>query len=159
MHYVFTLINPMYIPYAAVYFVDRVYVACTLNNACDELTLANYMTQEVIVMAFSVLLHIPIWSVCLRLAEIKKSGGRTSELFGRSLKVETHPSSDECYGEFEDDDVRNERNKVNRICGGQQNCAAPVVLVKVGKICARFSNLIIRIFSLVEPPQRVQPGK
>lgn len=126
----------MYIPYAAVYFVDRVYVACTLSNACGELTLVNYMTQEVIVMAASVLLHIPIWSLCLRIAEIQKSGGRTSEVFRfRKSKVETNFNAEECYGEFEDDDVRMERTKVDRICSDQTpSNEPPVVLVKVIRV-------------------------
>lgn len=78
LHYIFSLINPMYIPYAAVYFVDRVYVACRLSSACADLSFENYMTEEVIVMIVGVLLHIPIWLLLLRIVEIKKYGIVTS---------------------------------------------------------------------------------
>lgn len=84
LHYVFSLINPMYIPYATVYFVDRVYIACRLSSACAELSMAHYMTEEVIVMACGCLLHIPIWAFCLRVSDVMKSGGRMRDLFHRS---------------------------------------------------------------------------
>lgn len=90
MHYVFSLLNPMYIPYAAVYFVDRVYVACRLSSACAELSLANYMTEEVIVMGLGAILHVPIWALCLRIVDISKTGGKVRDAF-RSKKV--RPSS------------------------------------------------------------------
>lgn len=77
----FSLINPMYIPYATVYFVDRVYIACQLSSACAELSMAHYMTEEMIVMACGCLLHIPIWAFCLRISDVMKSGGRLRDLF------------------------------------------------------------------------------
>lgn len=87
LHYVFSLLNPMYIPYAAVYFVDRVYVACRLSSACAELSLANYMTEEVIVMGLGAILHVPIWALCLRIVDISKTGGKVRDAF-RSKKVQ-----------------------------------------------------------------------
>lgn len=86
LHYVFSLLNPMYIPYAAIYFVDRVYVSCRLSSACAELSLSNYMTEEVIVMALGAILHIPIWALILRIVDIRKSGGKVKDAF-RSKKV------------------------------------------------------------------------
>lgn len=86
LHYVFSLLNPMYIPYAAIYFVDRVYVSCRLSSACAELSLSNYMTEEVIVMALGAILHIPIWALILRIVDIRKSGGKVRDAF-RSKKV------------------------------------------------------------------------
>lgn len=81
----------MYIPYATVYFVDRVYIACRLSSACAELSMAHYMTEEVIVMACGCLLHIPIWAFCLRVSDVMKSGGRMRDLFHRSA-VRCDPS-------------------------------------------------------------------
>lgn len=76
----------MYIPYAAVYFVDRVYVACRLSSACAELSLANYMTEEVIIMGLGAILHVPIWALCLRIVDVSKTGGKVRDAF-RSKKV------------------------------------------------------------------------
>lgn len=76
------MLNPMYIPYAAIYFVDRVYVACRLSGACAELTLANYMTHEVLVMAVGTVLHIPIWALVLCVCDARKSGVRVRDALG-----------------------------------------------------------------------------
>ncbi|XP_049544231.1 cholesterol transporter ABCA5-like isoform X2 [Anopheles darlingi] len=115
LHYVFSLINPMYIPYATVYFVDRVYIACRLSSACAELSMAHYMTEEVIVMACGCLLHIPIWAFCLRVSDVMKSGGRMRDLFHRSANEEDVMTEEQCTGEYEDEDVRNERSRVFRL--------------------------------------------
>lgn len=82
LHCVFSLLNPMYIPYAAIYFVDRVYVACRLAGACSELSLANYMTPEVLVMALGTVLHIPLWALALRVCDARKSGGKIRDALG-----------------------------------------------------------------------------
>ncbi|XP_037043268.1 ATP-binding cassette sub-family A member 9-like [Bradysia coprophila] len=136
LHYVFSLLNPMYIPYAAVYFVDRVYVACRLSSACAELSLADYMTEEVIVMGIGAILHVPIWALCLRIVDISKTGGKVRDAFRSKKKLECDDNSsvdDVIPGEYEDNDVRNERARINRLCTEQQHNAAtvqPVVIVR-----------------------------
>lgn len=123
----------MYIPYALIYFVDRIYITCRLSSTCAELTICNYLTEEIIVMAFGVLLHIPIWILFLKIADVKKNGGKTRDIFPKKAKtVVTSPPVDECVGEFEDEDVRNEREKVNRLCSSTSLLNSPtVVVVKV----------------------------
>ncbi|XP_053687568.1 cholesterol transporter ABCA5-like [Sabethes cyaneus] len=131
LHYVFSLLNPMYIPYAAVYFVDRVYIACRLSSACAELSMAHYMTEEMIVMACGCLLHIPIWAFCLRVSDLVKSGGRVRDMFHRATNEEDIVTEEQCIGEYEDEDVRNERAKIFRLsCQEQNDQPQPVVLVK-----------------------------
>ncbi|XP_029731356.2 cholesterol transporter ABCA5-like [Aedes albopictus] len=131
LHFVFSLINPMYIPYATVYFVDRVYIACQLSSACAELSMAHYMTEEMIVMACGCLLHIPIWAFCLRVSDVMKSGGRLRDLFHHKASEEDVMAEDQCIGEHEDEDVRNERSKVFRLTTQEQTGQVePVVLVK-----------------------------
>lgn len=76
LHALFALVCPVYLPYAAVYFVDRVYVACRLSNACAALRLADYMTGEVLVMVAGALLHVPVWWMALRLMDEWKTGAR-----------------------------------------------------------------------------------
>ncbi|XP_058834897.1 cholesterol transporter ABCA5-like [Topomyia yanbarensis] len=131
LHYVFSLLNPMYIPYAAVYFVDRVYIACRLSSACAELSMAHYMTEEMIVMVCGCLLHIPIWAFCLRISDIVKSGGRMRDMFHRAPSEEDIVTEEQCIGEYEDEDVRNERAKIFRLTSQEQaSQTQPVVLVK-----------------------------
>lgn len=85
LHVVFSLLNTMYIPYAVVYFVDRVHLMCRVNLACTNLTFADYFTDEIIVMLVGILLHIPIWFFVLLILDIKKSGGRASDVFKHFL--------------------------------------------------------------------------
>lgn len=81
LHVVFSLLNTMYVPYAAVYYVDRVHLMCSINAACHHLTMSDYLTSEIIVMGLGVILHCPFWFFVLLLLDIKKSGGNFSDFF------------------------------------------------------------------------------
>lgn len=129
----------MYIPYALVYFVDRIFIACNLNSACANLSFVNYMTEEIIVMIVSVIIHIPIWSVCLKIVDIKKNGGKIKDLIRKKVESEDTLTIEECVGEFEDEDVRMEREKVHKLgMVEDETTQPPVVVVKVCKILLLF---------------------
>ncbi|XP_025262176.1 ATP-binding cassette sub-family A member 5 isoform X1 [Camponotus floridanus] len=134
LHVVFSLLNTMYVPYAAVYYVDRVYLMCSINAACHHLTMSDYLTTEIMLMAFGVLLHIPLWFFVLLLLDIKKSGGNVSDFFkyflrnGGSIGEEIMENSD--IGEHEDTDVKNERQKVFNLITSSAVQEPPVVLVQ-----------------------------
>lgn len=81
LHTFFSLVNTLYLPYAVIYFVDRVYIMCSMNPACNYLVFSDYLTDEIIIMIFSALLHIPFWFLMLRVVDVKKSGGKVSEAF------------------------------------------------------------------------------
>lgn len=83
LHVLFSLLNTMYIPYAIVYYVQRVYLMCKHNGACSSanLDLTDYMTDEIVVMLVGIFLHIPFWYFVLMVVDIKKSGGKVSEAF------------------------------------------------------------------------------
>ena len=121
----------MYIPYALVYFVDRIYIGCSLTSACASLSFINYLTEEIIVMIVSVVLHIPVWSVCLRIVDIKKNGGKIRDIWKRKLEEEEVLPAEECVGEFEDEDVKVEREKVLSMSSTSNIDLQPVVIVKV----------------------------
>ncbi|KAL7012162.1 hypothetical protein ACKWTF_014662 [Chironomus riparius] len=131
LHYFLSILNPMYIPYALIYFVDRIYIACSISNACSNLTIANYMTEEIIVILASSLLHIPIWSVCLMIADIKKNGGKIRDLIKRK-KNELEEPVEEYTGDYEDSDVKMEREKVAKMsmCEQSDEAGQPIVIVK-----------------------------
>lgn len=86
LHVIFSLLNTMYIPYAIVYYVQRVYIMCKVNIACTELTLGDYVTPEIIVMVIGIIIHIPFWFFMLLVIDIKKSGGRVRDAF-KFIKV------------------------------------------------------------------------
>lgn len=71
----------MYIPYAIIYYVQRVYLMCNVNLACTNLTLADYMTDEIIVMLVGILINIPFWFFILMVVDVRKSGGRVGDVF------------------------------------------------------------------------------
>ncbi|GFG35680.1 hypothetical protein Cfor_11467 [Coptotermes formosanus] len=133
LHMVFSLLNTMYIPYAVVYFVDRVHLMCRVNLACTNLTLADYITDEIVVMLVGIVLHIPIWFFVLLILDIKKSGGKASDVFKHFLsdnnKITAEVVENNDVGEHEDDDVRTERQKVADILSNW-NAKPPVVVVQ-----------------------------
>ncbi|XP_032674925.1 ATP-binding cassette sub-family A member 5-like isoform X2 [Odontomachus brunneus] len=134
LHVIFCLLNSMYVPYAAVYYVDRVYLMCSINAACHHLTMSDYLTTEIIVMVIAVLLHCPMWFFVLVLLDIKKNGGKISEYFkyylrkGRSISEEIIENSD--VGEHEDADVKTERQRVFNLVSSSAVQEPPVVLVQ-----------------------------
>jgi hypothetical protein len=71
----------MYVPYAALYYIDRVHLMCSINAACHHLSISDYLTSEIIVMALGVMLHCPIWFFVLVLLDTKKSGRNIKDFF------------------------------------------------------------------------------
>ncbi|XP_043254267.1 ABC transporter A family member 1-like isoform X1 [Colletes gigas] len=134
LHVIFSLLNTLYVPYAAVYYVERVHLMCSINAACHHLTMSDYLTTEIILMAFGVLLHCPVWFFVLLLLDIKKSGGNVSDIFkhflrnGGSVGEEIMENSD--IGEHEDADVKAERQKVFNLITSSSVQEPPVVLVQ-----------------------------
>lgn len=119
LHIICSLLNTMYLPYAIIYYVQRVDLACKSNFGCTELTLENYMTKEIIVIFVGLLLHIPFWFFILLIIDIKKSGGRVKDIFMfrknviDDLTEDANEVSD--IGENEDHDVKAERHKVKNL--------------------------------------------
>ncbi|KAG7209072.1 hypothetical protein KM043_015226 [Ampulex compressa] len=134
LHVVFSLLNTMYVPYAAVYYVERVHLMCSINAACHHLTMSDYLTTEIILMIFGLILHCPLWFFVLLLLDIKKSGGNVGDIFkhflrnGGSIGEEIMENSD--IGEHEDADVKTERQKVFNLITLSSVQEPPVVLVQ-----------------------------
>ncbi|XP_044260177.1 cholesterol transporter ABCA5-like [Tribolium madens] len=133
LHILFSLLNAMYIPYAIIYYIQRVYIMCKLNSTCNTLTLTDYMTSEIIVMLVGILVNIPFWFFVLMVIDIKKSGGRVSDAF-KFFKRNTDENIEDInelsdIGENEDQDVKTERGKVKNL----MDCHVvnpPVVMVQ-----------------------------
>ncbi|XP_018316793.1 ATP-binding cassette sub-family A member 5 [Mycetomoellerius zeteki] len=136
LHVAFSLLNSMYVPYAAVYYVDRVHLMCSINAACHYLAMSDYLTMEIILLAFGALLQCPIWLIILLILDINKSGGNVSDVFkyyflsdGDSIREEIMENSD--IGEHEDTDVKNERQKVfNFVVSSALGQEPPLVLLQ-----------------------------
>ncbi|XP_014207034.1 ATP-binding cassette sub-family A member 5-like isoform X2 [Copidosoma floridanum] len=135
LHVVFSLCNTMYVPYAALYYIDRVHLMCSINTTCHHLSIFDYLTWEIIVMGLGVMLHCPLWFFVLMLLDTKKSGGKVKEFFkyfmrnGSSVGEEIMENND--VGEHEDSDVKNERQKVfNIMTSSSAGQEPPVVMVQ-----------------------------
>ncbi|KPJ13052.1 ABC transporter A family member 6 [Papilio machaon] len=111
LHLVFSFLDVMYIPYAIIYYVDRVYLTCNLRGLCMEPELWSYFTAEVWVLIVAMLVHVPICGAALLAADRLKSGGRICPKSSPAKRVLDTES--EAGGEVgEDEDVRRERRRV-----------------------------------------------
>ncbi|CAD6242712.1 GSCOCT00009542001.2-RA-CDS [Cotesia congregata] len=134
LHVVFSLLNATYLPYASVYYLDRVHLMCSINAACHHLTMFDYLTTEIIVMAVGALLHIPVWFFVLMVLDIKKTGGKMSDVFkyfgrnGGAIGEEIMENTD--VGDHEDTDVKNERQRIFNVVNSSSVQEPPVVLVQ-----------------------------
>ncbi|XP_066148886.1 cholesterol transporter ABCA5-like [Euwallacea fornicatus] len=131
LHCTFSITNTMYIPYAIFYYIQKVYMLCNVNLACDRLTLASYFTFEIGICLFGMLINIPLWFLLLRVVDIMKNGGNVSDAFkfrkGSNEEV-LSPCEEAEVGINGDDDVKAEREKVKNLINSH-NVTHPVVMV------------------------------
>ncbi|XP_039751795.1 ATP-binding cassette sub-family A member 5-like isoform X1 [Pararge aegeria] len=114
LHLVFSFLDVMYIPYAIIYYVDRVYLTCNLRGLCTVPDLASYFTAEVWVLIVAMLVHVPICGAVLLAADRLKSGGRICP--HKNSPPEKPDMESEVGGELgEDEDVRRERRRVSSL--------------------------------------------
>ncbi|XP_072934146.1 cholesterol transporter ABCA5-like [Epargyreus clarus] len=127
LHLVFSFLDVMYIPYAIIYYVDRVYVTCNLRGVCTTPELWSYFTAEVWVLVAAMLLHVPLCGAALLVADRLKSGGRVCAKKG-ALGAGPDPELEVGCEAGEDEDVRRERRRVANILH-QPPQNAPVLVV------------------------------
>lgn len=113
LHTLFSFLDVMYIPYAIIYYVDRVYMTCNLSDHCPEPELSSYFTREIWVLLVAMVFHIPACGALLRAADRMKSGAPVCK--------NSHSPIDQTFGDeersvggetAEDEDVRKERRRV-----------------------------------------------
>ncbi|KAL0868036.1 hypothetical protein ABMA27_008685 [Loxostege sticticalis] len=135
LHLVFSFLDVMYIPYAIIYYVDRVYLTCNLRGLCTTPALSVYFTAEVWVLIAAMLFHVPVSGTVLLAADRWKSGGhickrkRSSSESPVDLEVEVGGQ----YEAGEDEDVRRERRRVAAIMQQPTNNAPALVVHNLRK--------------------------
>ncbi|GLH01026.1 Probable multidrug resistance-associated protein lethal(2)03659 [Gryllus bimaculatus] len=115
LHFFFSFFCSPYIPFSIIYYVDSVYYICKVNSSCHHPVLASYMTDEIIVILTSCILHIPLWYLLLVILDVHSTGGKASDVFRcllPKLVIESSGEENTDVDEHEDDDVRTEREKV-----------------------------------------------
>ncbi|GBP64673.1 hypothetical protein EVAR_47689_1 [Eumeta japonica] len=114
LHLVFSFLDVMYIPYAIIYYVDRVYMRCNLHGHFTEPTLSSYFTAEIWVLLAAMVVHVPLCSAALLAADRLKSERRIC-----SKTQPPPPSAPDVEAEFseagEDEDVRRERRRASAL--------------------------------------------
>ncbi|XP_071448970.1 cholesterol transporter ABCA5-like [Hetaerina americana] len=132
LHVFLSLVDPMYIPYAIVYFVNRVYVSCEVNAACAALSFSDYATDEILVILVSTIFHAPVCLLLLVVLDVRKGGGRVSDIFAYFKCTKKAPVSEDIVenndiGSHEDTDVKAERQKVAQLLSS--NVVQPPVVI------------------------------
>ncbi|KAJ0173327.1 hypothetical protein K1T71_011503 [Dendrolimus kikuchii] len=135
LHMVFSFLDVMYIPYAIIYYVDRVYLTCNLRGLCMTPSLSSYFTGEICVLIAATLLHVPICGAALLAADRLKSGGRLCPRARTASETSGFADAEvEAGGEVgEDDDVRRERRRVAAIIRQPTHSAPPLVVHNLRK--------------------------
>lgn len=73
LHSVFSIFDSFYLPFAIVYFVGRIYSACLSNEACSCVSVRDYLTPEILIIAASCCLQIPTLTLVIQLLEHRRS--------------------------------------------------------------------------------------
>ncbi|XP_075983489.1 cholesterol transporter ABCA5-like isoform X2 [Anticarsia gemmatalis] len=134
LHLVFSFLDVMYIPYAIIYYVDRVYLTCNLRGLCTTPALSSYFTAEVWVLVAAMLLHVPVCGAALLAADRLKSTGRICPRKRTGSEGGEGDAEAEAGGEAsEDDDVRRERRRVANILNQPKHNAPPLVVHNLRK--------------------------
>lgn len=87
LHVVFTITMPFYLPFGILYYINKVYLDCSLRNVCDTLTSADYMTMEIVLMFVMCILNIFIYYLILRIADTYKTGGSIREALFMKVNI------------------------------------------------------------------------
>ncbi|XP_059079473.1 cholesterol transporter ABCA5-like isoform X1 [Tigriopus californicus] len=121
-HVVFAFLSPIYIPFGAVYYINRQFVfnLCGITTDCSEITFGNYMGQyEIYTLFIACGFHLIVWFIVLKVADVVKDGGSVREGFSflmknndKYKKIDQDRENVDMI-EDEDVDVRRERDEVN----------------------------------------------
>ncbi|XP_042234666.1 cholesterol transporter ABCA5-like [Homarus americanus] len=137
VHTVFTVVLPNYIPFGLMYFINKVYIDCSVKGNCGDLTFDNYFTPEIVVLFVVVLIDIPFYYILLRIADTLKFGGSWREaLWMKESKVGTVNEINEQGIDApagEDDDVKEERTNVAAAMRDGDR-SSPVLIYDLGKV-------------------------
>lgn len=85
IHIILSILLPHYIPFGLLYYVNKIYLLCSITNTCDSLTVSDYMTTEIIILFVVVIVDIPLYYILMRLADTMKMGGDWREALWMSV--------------------------------------------------------------------------
>ncbi|KAL1453664.1 hypothetical protein WDU94_009984 [Cyamophila willieti] len=146
IHFLFCLIDSIYLPYSIIYFMDIIHINCRLKNNCETLEFADYLSNpDIQTILLCSIIQIPILFLILLYSDAKKSGSRHVDIWKQlcglslltgsndyrksSLRNSTNVEDNALGNDIGDEDVQAERRKVQDIdeCNVVYN--QPVVLL------------------------------
>lgn len=139
VHCISCIIVPIYIPYGAVYYINKVYITCTLTKTCDDVTMSDYQTTPIIVMYAVCIINTVVYYMTLRVCDAVKNGGSVKDAFitqkdDTKMKSYALLKEDVKECEEEDGDVKEARLKVQRMVEqGGDAAPCPALIYNLGK--------------------------
>ncbi|KAL3876747.1 hypothetical protein ACJMK2_034544 [Sinanodonta woodiana] len=120
LHYVFCFIDPPYLIFGGIFYIDKVYRVAERNLAVDRILFSDYFnwSSQIDIVFIAPILHVLILFLLLRILDIRSTGGAVSEAFGRATINLTSPDTmiedgNSAGMEAEDEDVKEETKRVN----------------------------------------------
>jgi ATP-binding cassette subfamily A (ABC1) protein 5 len=84
-HCVFAVTMPWYIPFGTLYYINKVYLECSLRMTCEDVTLSDYCTVEIMLMFFMNIFNAFFYYFVLRAVDALKTGGSLRDAFFLSV--------------------------------------------------------------------------
>lgn len=131
LHIVFSIIDPPYIIFGGLYYIDKVYRVKTFYMLGMSVDDADYFKMEnnLVYTYLICLFDLVIISMLLRMLDIKHTGGDVKDAFPCHQQEITVPHTNTDIIDNEDDDVKAERERVKDIFN-KNNIRTPVAIAE-----------------------------
>ncbi|KAK7595383.1 hypothetical protein V9T40_013208 [Parthenolecanium corni] len=151
LHSIFSIFDSFYLPFAIVYFVGRVYLSCLSNEACSYVSVRDYLTPEILIIAASCCLQIPTLTLIIQLLEYWRSFAKAKQ------QCNTPVSATNSIAERDNDDVKLENFRVTNFLSTSGPNSAEYPLIILRNLTKRYRERRTRkLFSKKTREQRYQ---
>lgn len=79
LHCIFTIFLPYYIPFGILYYINKVYLMCKVEDTCGTVSFTSYMTTELVIVYAMCFVDIILFYLLLRVIDAVKAGGSMYE--------------------------------------------------------------------------------
>ncbi|XP_071105754.1 cholesterol transporter ABCA5-like isoform X1 [Haliotis cracherodii] len=130
IHYVMTVINPLYALIGGLYYIDRIHRVSLIARTEIEFGMYFQGDSNILITILMPIVHCGLLYVLLRVLDVRSTGGNSKEALNcqGTSKVNDIPEDNQDVIGDEDEDVAEERNRVNSLQTGAQD--APVAYVQ-----------------------------
>ncbi|XP_052276886.1 ABC-type organic anion transporter ABCA8B-like isoform X3 [Dreissena polymorpha] len=119
VHLISCCAMPPYSIFGGIYYIDKVYRVATMKMEVNKIAFGEYFTANILVAILLPILQVLVNFVLLRVLDVRDTGGSVADAFGCLAARKPHSEyaniDDVTSDVNEDDDVIEERQKVNDI--------------------------------------------